>query len=1054
MQKKFQFIFQCFLTMTCFAPVNAQDNAGSDIISRTMLSADGKKMIEQRVFDNGLGDIVQEIQSYPGSTLKSVIIGHEYDELRRKTKTWLPVTSSSGSNFVNNISALADSQYGQKSKAFSLTEYDGFLQLQPSAQYKAGAKWQDNKKKVSVTYSDTTLVGLYIDNDEVVYKRPNSVYLCTRTIDEDGCLNAEYTDFSGRLVINETSQGMTYYVYNAYGDISHVIPPTLSKYIISNYSKSEIEDTDDMMQKYAYIYHYDNQRHCTYKKLPGCEPIRYVYDKAGRVAYMKDPALGGRSRFYLYDNFGRLCVQGTCSGGDQSKSILSATSYVSGTDNGICKSGYTVPYTINDPKLEIVNYYDNYDFKDKQQKAKMPIVNLDNNQKQYSVGSLTGTLVYATNGEALGTVNVYDYKGQVVRSVRKGLGGFVEDVNTAYTFTGAVDNTVANVSVNGSNFIANTTYTYNYDKKVKMNLSISHGKSALSRSTEYAYDDIGRLTSKKRQMIGKNMSSCSYEYDMHGWLTSINSGRFQEHLYYADGLDGGCYNGNISTMKWKAYDDNSYCGYNLKYDDNNRLKSAVFGTGDKLTSNKNYFNEFVEYDSNGNITRLQRGGLTDKIHGGFGYVDNLYMTYSGNRLTSVRDEASRQPYECATDFDGIKGKEYPLTYNNSGSLVSDAGRKIAYIRYDYNNNPSLIVFTDGSETEYVYSATGEKLRVIHITAKPNVVTREVGKEVKDRLSGAYWINYDKTDYLLGGALTLKNGRIDKYQFGEGYCQAEKYSATQDDFTFCYYDQDHLGNIRQVMEADGTKKGAIIQKMNYYPFGAEFCDNGTKSYVQNHKYNGKEFDNMHGLNTYDYGARQYNPVTARWDRMDPLCEKYYSTSPYAYCANNPVMLIDPDGRKIEIYKYSTPEFKEKYEKARAYLIEKGCGDILKKLEDAPNVFIIKEAKNDDSHFNYKTNVIWWDPYSVTVTNEDKRLSPATTLNHEADHALQKLEMKDFDEKSQKGSDPEYDTVCDRLTIQGAEQRTALALGEIQEGEVTRKDHKAKEFGYTDDPTKTK
>ena len=52
--------------------------------------------------------------------------------------------------------------------------------------------------------------------------------------------------------------------------------------------------------------------------------------------------------------------------------------------------------------------------------------------------------------------------------------------------------------------------------------------------------------------------------------------------------------------------------------------------------------------------------------------------------------------------------------------------------------------------------------------------------------------------------------------------------------------------------------------------------------------------MHGLNTYDYGARQYNPVTARWDRMDPLCEKYYSISPYAYCADNPMKFIDPDG----------------------------------------------------------------------------------------------------------------------------------------------------------------
>ena len=53
--------------------------------------------------------------------------------------------------------------------------------------------------------------------------------------------------------------------------------------------------------------------------------------------------------------------------------------------------------------------------------------------------------------------------------------------------------------------------------------------------------------------------------------------------------------------------------------------------------------------------------------------------------------------------------------------------------------------------------------------------------------------------------------------------------------------------------------------------------------------------MHGLDTYDYGARQYDPITARWDRMDPLCEKYYDVSPYVYCHNNPVMCIDPDGR---------------------------------------------------------------------------------------------------------------------------------------------------------------
>ena len=229
------------------------------------------------------------------------------------------------------------------------------------------------------------------------------------------------------------------------------------------------------------------------------------------------------------------------------------------------------------------------------------------------------------------------------------------------------------------------------------------------------------------------------------------------------------------------------------------------------------------------------------------------------------------------------------------SLVSDAGRNIAYIRYDYNNNPMLIVFKDGHETEYVYSATGEKLRVKHITAMPNVATREIGKDITERLPEKYMVSTPETvDYLLGGALTLRNGRIDKYLFEKGYFQPRKYnySTTYDNFDFCYYDKDHLGNIRQVTKDDKYFDDYPIATIDYYPSGAERGGIWTEP---KYKYNGKEFDHMHGLNTYDYGARQYNPVTGRWDRIDPLCEKYYNVSPYNYCLNNPVMLVDPDGK---------------------------------------------------------------------------------------------------------------------------------------------------------------
>lgn len=63
-----------------------------------------------------------------------------------------------------------------------------------------------------------------------------------------------------------------------------------------------------------------------------------------------------------------------------------------------------------------------------------------------------------------------------------------------------------------------------------------------------------------------------------------------------------------------------------------------------------------------------------------------------------------------------------------------------------------------------------------------------------------------------------------------------------------------------------------------------------------KFNGKEFVEMHGFDTYDYGARGYYAAIGRFTTIDPLAEKDYSISLYAYCGNNPVNRIDPDGRE--------------------------------------------------------------------------------------------------------------------------------------------------------------
>ena len=179
---------------------------------------------------------------------------------------------------------------------------------------------------------------------------------------------------------------------------------------------------------------------------------------------------------------------------------------------------------------------------------------------------------------------------------------------------------------------------------------------------------------------------------------------------------------------------------------------------------------------------------------------------------------------------------------------------------------------------------------------------------------------------------MRNGRVDKYLFEGGYAQASVATSTTDNFAFFYYNRDHLGSIREVVDASGKVK----QVTNYYPFGAPYADtsSSTNPDFQPYKYNGKELDRMHGLDTYDYGARQHDPILCRWDRMDPLCEKYYGTSPYVYCKDNPVKFVDIDG-------YAPGDFfKTKDDAAKDFGLFYNGQSIRERREYGSTIYIIK------------------------------------------------------------------------------------------------------------------
>lgn len=204
----------------------------------------------------------------------------------------------------------------------------------------------------------------------------------------------------------------------------------------------------------------------------------------------------------------------------------------------------------------------------------------------------------------------------------------------------------------------------------------------------------------------------------------------------------------------------------------------------------------------------------------------------------------------------------------------------------------------------------------------------------------------------------------------------------------------------------------------------------------YKFTAKELDNETSY-TY-FGARYYDADLSSWLSVDPLAEKYQSWSHYAYCLNNPIVFFDPDSRKVVYANGSTTEFKKAFAQSVQHLNKHGAGEMLAELEKSEKVYYISETSGGSS-YNRKTNTISWDTTKAVLTNEVHELSPTTILNHKVDHPLHHDKNPDQQKKDGKTPNSQYGNKERKRVIEGSEQETAKKLGEIKEGEVTRKDH---------------
>ena len=118
--------------------------------------------------------------------------------------------------------------------------------------------------------------------------------------------------------------------------------------------------------------------------------------------------------------------------------------------------------------------------------------------------------------------------------------------------------------------------------------------------------------------------------------------------------------------------------------------------------------------------------------------------------------------------------------------------------------------------------------------------------------------------------------------------------TEEEDKVFFYHSDHLGSASWIT----NRAGDAIQHLQYLPYGAPFVDQRTTGYHERFTFTGKEKDEETGYGYY--GARYMDhELMTSWLSIDPMSDKYPSISPYAYCAWNPVKLVDPDGREINV-----------------------------------------------------------------------------------------------------------------------------------------------------------
>jgi len=514
----------------------------------------------------------------------------------------------------------------------------------------------------------------------------------------------------------------------------------------------------------------------------------------------------------------------------------------------------------------------------------------------YDYNSNNGNLESLTYGNGTKVEYTYDSLDRVKEICYTENGGSPETLyEYFYTNEGYLkrfDNNIENVSI---------IYSYDGAGRLTHTVECSQDESDTYYSVEYYYDKYDRLDKENSQIAyvspsGENEYTIrsEYSYDVEGKLEKVNV--FTPTLH-----------GTFSST----------------YDNLNRVSSRSIVFKDK-TKTTTYFNNTVNYtfEDNGTTSTSTRVktyqstvGNTTKTYT-YNYDDAGYITsvYNGTSMIYDYEYDDQGQITIFNDNSIIYGYYYDkagnITYRYEDRLLLDG----TIVEYDYTYGDSqwgdlLTAFNGNTIT---YDTIGNPLQYYN----GNVFTWKQGRRLATVSNGSLNVSYDYDENGIRTSKTV-NGVEHKYILNGSQIVAETWSnhiviylydeigspvgmvyrnssMSAGVYETYFFEKNMFGDILSVYNTSGVKQVSY----NYDAFG-NFTQtvhvSGTKATYNCLLYRGYYYDSE--TEFYYLNSRYYDPNTCRFISADG----YVSTGQgllgynmFAYCNNNPVMYVDPNG----------------------------------------------------------------------------------------------------------------------------------------------------------------